>query len=195
MAGARIEFTVDTKLANEALAKAAAALGGESLNLLLEDIGEYLLRATRDRADTQHGPNGETWQALSPRYARRKAKKRAGVPMLKWDNHMLGDRLAHQVEGTSLLVGTNAKYGAIHQFGGDIEVPEHTREVYFRTNKDQTEVEPLFVEKRKSNFAQTVTIPAHTVHIPARPWLGVSAADAKEIVELTQDHLKAALEG
>lgn len=32
-------------------------------------------------------------------------------------------------------------------------------------------------------------------NIPARPWLGVSDADAKEIVAITQDHLNDALGG
>jgi phage virion morphogenesis protein len=193
MAGARIEWEVDTKLASTALQKAVDALGGDGLALLLEDIGEYLLRSTRDRADAQVSPTGQPWAPLSPRYARRKARKRPGLGILKWDNHMIGDQLAHQVDGTTLLLGTNAPYGAIHQFGGDIDVPERTREVYFRTNKDQTEVEPLFVEKKKSNFAQTVTVPEHTIHIPARPWLGLSDKDVQEIVQLTQDHLQAAL--
>jgi phage virion morphogenesis protein len=193
MAGARIEFTADNKRTSEALAKAVDVLGGDGLALLLEDIGEYLLRSTRDRADAQVSPDGTPWAALSPPYARRKQRKRPGVPLLKFDNHMLGDQLAHQVDGTTLLVGTNAPYGAIHQFGGDVHIPARTQEVYFRTHRDQTEVEPLFVEKKKSNFAQTVTVPEHDVHIPTRPWLGLSDADVDEIVQLTQDHIAAAL--
>lgn len=37
------------------------------------------------------------------------------------------------------------------------------------------------------------TIPAHTVTLPAPPWLGVSADDATEIVAITRDHLLSAL--
>ena len=86
MAGARIEWEVNTKVASTALAKAVEVLGDEGLTLLLEDIGEYLVRATRDRAATEHGPDGTPWPALSPRYAARKARERPGAPMLKFDS-------------------------------------------------------------------------------------------------------------
>lgn len=191
MAGARIEFEVDLKLASRALQKAVDALGGDGVTLLLSDIGEYLLRSTRDRAAAQISPDGTPWAALSPRYAKRKERERPGLPKLKFDNHMLGDRLAHQVEGTMLLVGTSAPYGAIQQFGGTINIAARSQQAYFHATKD--EVLPQFVNKRKANFAQWVTLPAYKINIPARPWLGISDADVKEIVQLTQDHLNAAL--
>lgn len=191
MAGARIEFEVDTKIASTALAKAVDALGGDGLTLLLSDIGEYLLRATRDRAAQELSPDGQRWRALEPNYAKWKSGKRPGVPILKFDNHMIGDQLSHQVEGTTLLVGTNAPYGAAHQFGANIKMPARQSEVFF--HHAHGEVGPHFVNKAKSNFAQAVTIPAHVVHMPARPWLGLSDPDVKEIVQLTQDHLTAAL--
>lgn len=193
MAGARIEFEVDTKLASTALQKALGVLGGDGLTLLLSDIGEYLLGATRDRAAKEVSPTGERWRALEPSYARWKAKKRPGAPILKFDNHMIGDQLSHQVDGTTLLVGTNAPYGAIHQFGGAIQIAARSQQAYF--HHANGEVSPQFVNKRKSNFAQWVTLPAYTINMPARPWLGISDADAKEIVALTQDHLTAALTG
>lgn len=155
MAGARIELQTDIKGASSALQRASDALDGDGLALLLSDIGEYMLGATRDRAAQQIGPDGAPWAALSPRYAAHKSKVRPGVPILRFDNHMIGDQLSHQLDenNTALLVGTNAIQGAAQHFG----YPE-----------------------RK---------------LPARPWLGVSDADADEILQLTQDHLDAALTG
>lgn len=118
MAGARIELTLDTSRAAAALDSAAGRLDGDGLNLLLGDIGEYLLGATQDRAAREVSPDGVPWAALSPRYAKRKEKKRPGAQLLTYDHHMLGDRLAWQVAGGTLYVGTSAKYGAIQQFGG-----------------------------------------------------------------------------
>lgn len=39
--------------------------------------------------------------------------------MLVFDFHMQGDQLSYQVAGDNLFVGTNAVYGARHQFGDD----------------------------------------------------------------------------
>ncbi len=156
MAGARIELDVNTDTAAAALDFVSARLSPEGRKLLLSDIGEYLLRSTRDRGVDQVDPDGNRWRALEPSYARWKKKKRPGVPILKFDNHMLGDQLSWQLDGdAAVLVGTNAIYGAIHQFG----------------SRDPHR------------------------GIPARPWLGISDQDADEIVQLTQDHIRAALSG
>lgn len=156
MAGARVELSIDLGEAQNALQRAVQSLGDDGQALLLADIGEHLLRSTRDRAALQVDPDGHRWRALEPSYARWKKKKRPGVPILKFDNHMLGDQLSAQLEGhDTLLVGTNAVYGAIHQFGG--QTPRG--------------------------------------NIPSRPWLGISTDDEAEIVQLTLDHLQAALDG
>ncbi|MGS1014106.1 phage virion morphogenesis protein [Rhodanobacter sp. UC4450_H17] len=155
MAGARIEVQVDTSGAAAGLDAVAAQLSPAGQKLLLSDIGEYMLRSTRDRGVDQVDPGGHRWRALEPSYARWKAKKRPGVPILKFDHHMLGDQLSWQLDGeAAVLVGTSAIYGAIHQFGA--RNGEHG--------------------------------------IPARPWLGVSAADEEKIVALTRDHLLAHLQ-
>lgn len=118
MTGARIEIRVDTGAASAALAGLAQQLDADGQQQLLGQIGEYVLRSTRDRAALQLSPDGVPWSPLSPRYARRKDKLRPGLPLLKFDNHMLGDQLAWQLDGDSVLVGTNAPYGARQQFGG-----------------------------------------------------------------------------
>jgi phage virion morphogenesis protein len=193
MAGARIELDANTRSASAALAAAARQLGPEGRTLLLQDIGEYLMISTRARAERQVSPSGQAWAALSPRYAAAKSKKRPGVPLLRFDNHMIGDQLANQVEGDTLLVGTNAPYGAIQQFGGNIEIPERPTQVYFHHKGG--EVSPHFVTKRKATFVQDATIPEHTVAIPARPWLGLDKEDEAEIAQLVADHLGGAFEG
>ncbi|HCT25284.1 MAG TPA: phage virion morphogenesis protein [Stenotrophomonas sp.] len=186
MMAARVEITKDT--AGPALRNAAKGLRNDALQPMLDDIGEYLLRSTRDRAARQVSPDGAPWAPLSPSYRRYKERKRPGVPMLRFDFHMLGDQLAHQVVGDTLLVGTNAPYGAIHQFGGAINRPARSTQVYFRQGRDG-EVGTQFVKRRQSNFAQWVTLPAYTIGIPARPWLGLSTEDEQEVVLIASDHV------
>ena len=115
MAGARVEITRNT--ASPALKGMVASLTGAGREQLFAQWGEYLLRSTRERSLLEVGPGGERWPALSPRYARKKAKQRPGKKMLHFDEHMLGDRLSYDPGGDALRVGTSALYGAMQQFG------------------------------------------------------------------------------
>ena len=69
-----------------------------------------------------------------------------------------------------------AEYAAMNEFGGTITVPARQSEVYFKKKKDGT-VGNRFVKKSKSNFAQPVIIPAHTVTIPSRPFMRTTARE------------------
>lgn len=186
---ARVEITANS--IGPALRSAIEALEGGDRRLMLEDIGEYIVRATRDRAARQVSPEGTPWAALSPRYRRYKERKRPGVPMLKFDFHMLGDRFFSQVTGDELMVGSTAPQAAIQHFGGKIEREARQSEVYFNRDRDGT-VGNLFVRRRRSNFAQKVTIPAYDITMPARPWLGLSADDEREVLDIVADHLSGA---
>ena len=114
---ARVEITKNT--VSPALGRLLDTLEGNGRDLMLRDMGEYLMGSTAARAARQVTPAGEAWPALSPRYKRRKDKLRPGLPMLKYDNHMLGDGLSYQVppgEG-ALYHGTSVRYGAAQHFG------------------------------------------------------------------------------
>lgn len=150
MAGASITLDIDRTEISDAIAR-LTTFDRDALPSALTDIGEYVLRATRDRADLEVDPDGNPWVALSPRYETAKKKKRPVATKLKYDFHMLGDQLSAQVIGDELFVGTNAVYGAVHQFGGE--------------------------------------------HIPARPFLGISAQDEVEVLDILGDHYEAALKG
>jgi len=118
MAGAKLQLEYDVSTALAGLDYVAGRLDSDGRKLLLSHIGEYMLGSTRDRGVRQVDPSGQRWRALEPSYARWKRKVRPGVPILKFDYHMLGDQLAWQLDGdAAVLVGTNAVYGAVHQFG------------------------------------------------------------------------------
>lgn len=114
MSGARVIVVGN---ARPALKAAIESLKGDFAEDLLSDVGRYLVNSTRERAHRQVSPSGQRWQPLSPAYKAYKQRKRPGYPILEFDSHMLGNMLSRQVEGTTLLVGTTAIYGATHQFG------------------------------------------------------------------------------
>lgn len=100
----------------------------------------------------------------------------------------LRDIAANVKGGTTLKVGflegaTNTDgisiplIAASNEFGAKIparQVPEHQAEIFNKINRDGSlGAGGKFVRRSKSNFARTVTIPAHTIpaiKIPARPF-------------------------
>lgn len=84
------------------------------------------------------------------------------------------------LEGATYPDGTPvAKIAAVQEFGGSIEIPAREQDVNFKVNADTGQ--SRFAKADKANFQQTVTIPAHTITIPARPFFrNMLSAKAKE---------------
>lgn len=185
MAGVTIEF--EDRKALAAIGAAVAVL--RSPDRMWRDIAEELQIIHRKRFQAQTSPDGEKWQALSPAYQRRKKKNRDKILTLEG---RLGNTLRYQVEGGDLFFGTDLPYGAIHQFGGEIKKTEREHSLFFKQSKSGA-IGNRFVKKEKSNFEQKVKIGAHTITMPARPWLGIGLADAEKLEAIAKRHLDRAL--
>lgn len=98
--------------------------------------------------------------------------RRGGQPLVK-DGH-LRDSVSHQVGPNRVEIGTTAKSGAVHQFGAVIR-PKSAKALAFRVGKG------LVMVKQ--------------VTIPARPYLGMSAEDDREVEAIAAAHVKRAAEG
>jgi phage virion morphogenesis protein len=118
MAGVTVTIEIDDYAA-QALLTRLQRFGDDRLLDFYRDVGPQMVRSTRERGKAQVTPTGRAWEPLSPAYAKYKAKKRPGVPILEFDFHMLGDMLSYQASEAELLWGTNAAWGATHQFGRD----------------------------------------------------------------------------
>ena len=84
---------------------------------------------------------------------------------------------------TAVLVGSNREYAAIHQFGGTIKHAARTATLHFRQNQRTGQVGNRFVRRSRSNFAQTANIGAYETQMIARPFLGISDEDRRDIEE------------
>lgn len=155
---------------------------------LLERMGERLLVFHQKRFQEQKSPEGIEWAALKPRYLRRKRRNKDKI--LTLDGH-LQNTLHWQVNADELLFGTNRVYGAIHQFGGTIEIAARSQQAYYRQKKNGR-IANEFVRKDKSNFAQWHTIPAYKIKIEARPWLGVSKSEGETLIDMAKNYLQGA---
>lgn len=175
MAGTRITATVTDAQARAMLAR----LGEPGTDDLMPRLGEYLQSSTQKRFKTQAAPDGTPWQPLQPRYARRKKYAKDKILTLRG---YLRSGIHYQVTGPAEVeVGSNTKYAAIHQLGGTIDKPTRQAAVRYRSVAGRT----LFaVRKHKRVTERQVTIPAHQVNMPARPFLGISSVDDREIREI-----------
>lgn len=129
---------------------------------LLEEIAAYGEASTRARFRSQTAPSGEPWTpSLRVRLF--------GGKTLTRDGH-LGDSITHRADDQAAEWGTNRIYAAVHQFGGEIKA----------------------VTGRHLRFAlpgigwRSVA----SVTLPARPFLGLSTEDRREILEMVGDHLR-----
>lgn len=173
MTGSRLTFTVDDAQARAMLAR----LGESGTEDLMPRLGEYLQRSTQERFKTQTAPDGTPWAPLQARYAQR--KKYAKGKILTLRGHLRGG-IHHQVTGaTEVEVGSNTKYAAIHQLGGSIDQNAQSRQVRYRSVAGRV----LFAGKKHTRGVteRWVTRGAYTVDIPARPFLGISNEDEREI--------------
>jgi phage virion morphogenesis protein len=84
----------------------------------MADIGEYMLLSTRDRFDGQKDTEGRSWTALSPDYARRKARSPKALKGILTYSGILRDTIAYRADAVSVTVGSNRIYAPIQQLGG-----------------------------------------------------------------------------
>lgn len=182
MAGATLEYSYKDALT--VINKVAEAAGDTTP--LLRNMGEYLMIVHTIRFGSQTAPDGSKWQALSPRYLKRKKKNKDKI--LTLDGY-LKNTLRYLVKAGELLFGSNRPYAAIHHFGGEIKKPPRAAEVFFKQNKNGS-VGKQFVKKKQSNFAQAVNIAAHVIKMPSREWLGTSAADNTELTNIALRYME-----
>lgn len=175
MAGVRIQ--VDDREVLAALRRLEQA--GGDLSTALGVIGEKLLRSHKDRYDTERDPEGRPWAPLSDKTLRRKMLK--GVRRGKGGRRSLTGR------------GGSTKAGAIRALAGAKILVEsgHLRdELRYQVLGGTTlELGTSYIYGATHQFGDPDR------NIPARPFLGLSAADRRMVLEVIQHHLQRALGG
>jgi phage gpG-like protein len=110
-------------------------------------------------------PFGRPWAPL---------KRRKGKPLVD-TGALMRSFVRTSVTNNSVTVGTTVVSAALHQFGGTVQIPARSQQAYWSVNKGgsfrQHKGGGRFWNKGTANFARWVTIPAHQVTVPARPFL------------------------
>lgn len=165
MAGARLNYN----LANlRHIRDRIQRLGKAQQRGLLNVIGATNASQTQRRLlSEKEAPDGTPW----PEWADATSSQRHANQSLLFFGGDLAQSIQHQIDASSVDIGSNLAYAATHQFGDQqvIQVPGHTRTI------DQAFGKPI--------QSVTVTVKSHSVkrNIPAREYLGVSKSDAIEI--------------
>lgn len=181
MAGSHFTITVSDYLARGML-KRMAQLDTPGM---LANIGERMVESTERRFAQERGPDGAKWEALKPSYQRGKKYNQDKILTLRGylSGRIPGQGPHWQPAGENAVEwGVSAKYGAIHQFGGTI-----SRRQQMRTSRYSRVAGQVLGRIRRGTTPRPSNGPLQPTRIPARPFLGISAADDQEIRAIISD--------
>ena len=137
---------------------------GRDATPAMRDIAALGESATRLRFRTELGPDGQRWKPSL------RARLNGGRTLTR-DGHLAGSTSA-SAGPTTAEWGVNRIYAAIHQFGGEIRAKGGGA---------------LRFKLAGGGFATV-----KKVRMPARPFLGVSDDDAKDILDVLQRRISGA---
>lgn len=170
MSGASLSVTFQSGRVQKALT--ALQNSGRNPQGLLGSIATGLLRNTMDRFDAEVSPNGSAWAPLNAWYLT--FKRGPGILRGAAMNGGLQDSLTSEVQGSSVVIGSNKPYAAVHQFGATIRPKNPSGMLVIRSGE---------------GGKGPVMGKARSVTIPARPYLGLSARDEETILDAAETHL------
>lgn len=150
------------------LAKKLSKLGAVDKAGINNAIAEAIRSGTIERFETETGPDGSAWSKSI------RASEKGGLTLT-----VTGDlKSSINARGTEkgAEVGTNLVYAATHQFGDSGRVIRAKNKPYLAFEY----------------HGRTIRKKQVTVNIPARPFLGISDEDRKEIKSIVEEALSEA---
>jgi phage virion morphogenesis protein len=146
-----------------------------------DDIGASLVASTQRRFERGIRPDGSPWPPSM------RALAEGGKTLI--DTARLMQSLTHEPSGSGVMVGTNVLYAAAHQFGADIQQGSRTQTIRFKRHKRTGKLLQGFRRAKDATEERQVDVAAHTIHLPARPFLGLDDDDQAEIGRIVEDWL------
>ena len=149
----------------------------------LNEIGLLMIASVNKNFEEQGRP--QKWIPLSPMtVAMRRNKDKSKIKILQ-DSGILRGSIAYKVteDGKGVAVGTNKKYGEVHQFGGTSHIPART----IVPRKAQA---LRFVINGKIVYAKKVNQKSRIAVIPRRPFLLFQDEDIENIRSIFLEDLE-----
>jgi len=139
-----------------------------NLSPILKAIGDRIVEQTKRRFEAGGpAPDGSPWKDPKTPNPKR-------VRTLTVTGHLRDSIRAQMMGPNAVMVGTNKEYAAIHQKGG------RTAAAIILPRRKKALKTPYGLFK-KVNHPGSV--------IPARPFLGVSAENSREIIDMINDYI------
>lgn len=163
-----IEITSDGISAG--LARVQAAL--DNTLPLMDQLGEYLVDSTKRRFPTGRAPDGSVWAPKSPVTIARQGGRRTNrldTRPLFGESKRLSGEISHEALPDQVLWGSPVEYAAVQQFGA----AKGAFGAYSGIDKNG---------RRYSGVAPWG-------NIPARPFLGLSAEDEANVLDIIADYV------
>lgn len=151
-------------------------------NLMVGSVGENFL--------AQRAPDGSPWTPLRPATIRNRLRRGRSALAILRETGALAGSIAYRVEPEGVRIGAGPVYAAIHQFGGSIDRAARGGKIFRRQFADGSFGRRFAKRKNKTSVATDVSIGAHQIVIPARPYLGISSQDEIDIIELARRWLQ-----
>jgi len=142
------------------LADTLGRLAKLSTEDLGRQIGEALLRSTKERFRMGRGPDGERWEPSA------RVRQKGGQTLV--NTRRLERSLGYQVRTGAVEVGTNDKRADVHQQGKTIRA-RRKRALKFKVGKQWVMVKQ--------------------VKMPARPFIGISDEDDETIQQIIDEEI------
>ncbi len=149
---------------------------------IMSEISGYMVFVAQRNIEREKGPAGKPWPALSPRTAeKRVGRRRRGYQTMLRVSGRLYQSLTGDHGSDFAAAGTNAVQAGLLHFGGEVEREARTQTIYQHYDERTDTFDPRFRQRRRSNFARDVEVGAHTIKVPARPFLYLDEEDFAEI--------------
>lgn len=168
MANEPIRVEIDSSDLQRAIARAQKYLS--DLTPFYEDVGAYMERVTENRFRTETGPDGQPWKELAASTRAAKANDK-----ILTERGKMRESLSSEADPDGVTVGFSDRKARWHQFGTKpytIE-PKNGRWLAFQGASGM-------------RFARQVEHPG----VPARPMLGISPANEREILAIAGDQIE-----
>lgn len=156
-------------------------------------LGAHFVFSSQRNIETETAPDGSKWRPLSPRTAaKRRGKSRRGTAHMLRVSARLYQSISYQALESGVEWGSNLVYARIHQLGGEIDMPERSATISLKNiRKKGNRFVKLGTRKATERI---VSIRAHQVRVPARPYLGISAYDREAVPQIVADEIRAEFE-
>lgn len=129
---------------------------------VMNAIAEGLRTSTVERFRSEESPDGHKWEPSI------RAQQKGGKTLTK--TTALKTSIKSQADESGLAVGTNLVYAATHQYGDERTIrAKNSKYLRFQIGD------------------RWVSVPSVRVNIPARPFLGISEQDNREIQDILEE--------